>query len=450
MSPARRRGRSGTRGTVIRRGAGWAYVVDLGPDPVTGKRRQLWRGGFAAERDAWDALGDANTQLRADTFIRPTSMTVGDFLHRWLDTIKVQVKATTHANYTALAEAYVIPYIGRRKLSEIKPQTVSELYRRLHESGRTKRDTGVIMFDYWTAHRDDEQPVTARQLADRAGVSYSAGNRALARFRAGRAPATGPGLSAKTIASIHIMLRAAFNDAASEAWSLIPTNPAAYASRPRVARRAHQTWKPAELTAFLRTARTERLYPMWLLFATTGIRRSEAAGARIANLDLDDAFLSVATAHVVAAGHVHESDGKTTHSVRTFALDPITTRVLHDHLTALARERADHAATYTDHGLLFCWPDGSQIYPDTITRQFNRLVDRAGLPAIRLHDVRHTYATMALRAGLNPKVLSARLGHASVAFTLQTYTDAVPELDRAGAETVANLFLTDDLDIGLP
>jgi integrase len=113
----------------------------------------------------------------------------------------------------------------------------------------------------------------------------------------------------------------------------------------------------------------------------------------------------------------------------------------------LARERAEHGDDYRDHGLLFCWPDGSQIYPDTITRQFNRLVDRADLPDIRLHDIRHTYATIALRAGINPKTVSARLGHASVAFTLQVYTDAVPELDRVEAERVASLFLTADLDL---
>jgi len=88
----------------------------------------------------------------------------------------------------------------------------------------------------------------------------------------------------------------------------------------------------------------------------------------------------------------------------------------------LDEERLLRGGDYEDHGLLFCWPDGRPIYPETITDQFNRLVDRAGLAPITLHGVRHTYATMSLRAGVNPKIVSARLGHATVAFTLDTYT----------------------------
>jgi hypothetical protein len=90
---------------------------------------------------------------------------------------------------------------------------------------------------------------------------------------------------------------------------------------------------------------------------------------------------------------------------------------------------------------MFCWPDGRPLYPDTITEQFGKLVDRARLPQIRLHDVRHTYGTMALRAEINPKIVSTRLGHATVAFTLDTYTADVPDLDRAAAEQISGLFL---------
>ncbi len=107
----------------------------------------------------------------------------------------------------------------------------------------------------------------------------------------------------------------------------------------------------------------------------------------------------------------------------------------------LDEERRLRGGDYEDHGLLFCWAAGCPIYPETITDQFNRLVDRAGLLVITLHDVRHTYTTMSLRAGVSPKIVSARLGHATVAFTLDTYTADVPELHHAAAETVSDLFL---------
>jgi integrase len=96
---------------------------------------------------------------------------------------------------------------------------------------------------------------------------------------------------------------------------------------------------------------------------------------------------------------------------------------------------------YQDHDLVFCWGDRRPIYPDTITEQFNRLVDSAGLPTIRLHDVRHSYATIALRSGVHPKIVSSRLGHATLAFTLDQYSANVPDLDRDAAESIGGLFL---------
>jgi integrase len=105
-------------------------------------------------------------------------------------------------------------------------------------------------------------------------------------------------------------------------------------------------------------------------------------------------------------------------------------------------ERSAWGDAYPDHGLLFVYQDGRAPHPDTITARFNRLVDRASLPRIRLHDVRHTYATVSLDAGILPKIVSDRLGHASVAFTLQTYTHRSDGRDRDAAETVAALFVT--------
>jgi integrase len=90
---------------------------------------------------------------------------------------------------------------------------------------------------------------------------------------------------------------------------------------------------------------------------------------------------------------------------------------------------------------VFCWEDGRLIYPDTIIEQFNRLVKLAQLPRIRLHDVRHSYATIALRSGVHPKIVSTRLGHATVAFTLDTYSADIPDLDQRAAEDIGGLFL---------
>jgi integrase len=449
MSPAQepdagRRKRTSARrslsGSVYRRGNKWAYMVDLGPDPLTGKRRQQAKSGFESERAAWDALAEANADLRTNTYVRTSRRTVSEYLTEWLSTIEMAVKPTTFANYSTYATAYIIPFIGERKLQDIEPETINALYRKLLTSGRRRGDSNQAMYSWWKSETEAGRAVRPIDLAKRAEVSYSAATNAIRRYRAGRIPATtSAGLSPRAVASIHVMLHRALRDATKLRY--IPTNPAASAEYPRADKRPHKTWTPAQLATFLRQAHGDRFFAMWLLFTTTGLRRSEAVGALRDAVNLDAGTISLVSTRVIAAGKAQASTGKTLRSRRLLSLDPTTIEALRVHLDALHAERDAWGPDYRDHGLLFCWPDGRPIYPDTITERFGRLIERAGLPIIRLHDVRHTYATMALRAGINPKIVSTRLGHASVAFTLEVYTADVPELDRAAADQISGLFL---------
>jgi integrase len=107
----------------------------------------------------------------------------------------------------------------------------------------------------------------------------------------------------------------------------------------------------------------------------------------------------------------------------------------------LDNEREAFGTSYHDSGLLVCHPDGRPVHPDTITDRFNRLVDRAGVKRIRLHDVRHTYATTSLDAGIDPKIVADRIGHANMAYTLTIYTHQSTGKDRGAAQTVAGVLL---------
>jgi integrase len=106
-------------------------------------------------------------------------------------------------------------------------------------------------------------------------------------------------------------------------------------------------------------------------------------------------------------------------------------------------EKEAFGGIYRDSGKLMRNPDGTAVHPDTITRRFNRLVDKAGVRRIRLHDVRHTYATMSLDAGIDPKIVSDRIGHANMAYTLQIYTHRSTGRDRQAAETIAGVIFGD-------
>jgi integrase len=219
-------------------------------------------------------------------------------------------------------------------------------------------------------------------------------------------------------------------------------NPAEHASLPREQRRGRtrpKPWTVDELAAWLRVALSDRFAALWLLAATTGMRRSELAGIDRDLLDVDAGTLTIADTRIVVNGQTVESDGKTEHGVRTISLDQYTGALLRSYLVLLDREREAFGAEYPTHGKIMRYEDGRPLHADTITRRFNRLVDLAGVRRIRLHDIRHTYATLSLDSGIIPKIVSDRIGHSDLSVTFQVYGHRSTGHDREAAELVAKL-----------
>jgi integrase len=427
-------------GHVFRRGKTWSYKFDGPAEPVTGKRRQISKGGFPDENAALRAMVMAQTELAHGSYVKPSRLTVGAFLAQWLEAMREAVKPTTFTNYRDYIEAYVVPHLGRRRLQDLDVPTINAFYRRLREQGRRKADTNSRMYAYWKQETDAGRPVTPRQLAGSTDTGIHAARAAVRRYRAGRVPAhREAGLAPKTVKNIHRMLHRAFDDAVS--WRYLAFNPVVHAAPPRGRTKRPTPWTPRQVSGFLSAARSDRFYAMWVLVTTTGMRRSELAHLDRQSLNLDAGRLVITSTRVVVAGRAAESDGKSDNSRRTIALDRFTIAALRAYVEMVDDERAAWGPTYPDHGLLFVYPDGRPLHPDTITARFNRIVDRAGLPRIRLHDVRHTYATVSLDAGVNPKIVSERIGHASLAFTLQIYTHRSEGRDRDAATAVAALLV---------
>jgi integrase len=185
-------------------------------------------------------------------------------------------------------------------------------------------------------------------------------------------------------------------------------------------------------------ALSDRFAAMWLLAATTGMRRSELAGADRQLLDLDRATLAIEDTRVVVAGQTIDSDGKSNAGVQEISLDPYTVELLRTYLAVLDAEREAFGEEYdTSHGKLMRYPDGRRLHADTITRRFNRLVDLAGMRRIRLHDIRHTYAILSLDSGVHAEIVSDRIGHAHESITVQIYGHCSTGHDREAAEVVA-------------
>ena len=232
-------------------------------------------------------------------------------------------------------------------------------------------------------------------------------------------------------------MRKALNDAVKKDY--IKRNPALIATLPGEVKQQMKTWTGTELEAFLSAEEASRYHPLWMLLATTGCRRGEALGLRWGDVDLDGATATILQ-QVTSVGHETViAEGTKTGKGREVGLDARTVSVLRARKATQAAERLALGPGYRDHDLCFAKIDGEPLHPEFVSRQFVRRCQALGLPRIRLHDLRHTWATLALRAGLDVKVVSNRLGHSSVLVTLDIYTHVPHATDVAAAELVAGL-----------
>jgi integrase len=359
----------------------WFFVVDLAPDPTTGKRRQLKRRGFKTKRAAADALADVVSDTNRGLYVRPTTGTLADFMDGWLEGRRIDLRPSAFYGYEKVVRRRIIPGLGHARLTDLDAATI----------------------EGWYAH-----------LA-------TAGGR-------GGAP-----LSPKTVANVAGILSVALGDAVR--LKMLRYNPATDARLPRRERREMAAWTEAEASTFLASVADHRLHPMWRLVLATGLRRGEVCGLRWRDLDLDAGTLEVVETRVVAA-EVVTGAPKTKAGSRIIALDAGTVAAMLAWRKVQATERLAAGPAWTDHGLVFVDELGSPPHPETVTRWWNEALEATRSRRIRLHDARHTAATMALRAGVPVKVVTQRLGHADVAVTMRVYQHVTAQDDRAAADAL--------------
>jgi integrase len=253
-----------------------------------------------------------------------------------------------------------------------------------------------------------------------------------------------PRRAPSTVRSIHRVLSAALNAAVEE--QLLATNPAAKAKPPKAkvvdaeARKARRFLDADQVRTFLLSVRGHRLRAAFHLAATTGMRRGELLGLGWANVDLDGGRLVVAQTLLAPRYELTFSEPKTKHGKRSIDLDGETVAVLRAHRRRQAEERLAFGPGYDDrHDLVFRRENGKPIVPHLFSLAFQTAVREAGLPPMRLHDLRHTHVALLAKAGVPAKVIQERLGHHSAAFTLDAYGGTFPSMHREAAERVAQL-----------
>ncbi|MDX2358576.1 tyrosine-type recombinase/integrase [Dietzia sp. PP-33] len=373
----------------------WMYVVDLGTDPVTGKRVQERRRGFDRKSDADDALAKRVGEVsekRVDLTGR--NLTVSAWLDTWLEQkIANGLRPGTAASYRGHIDRYLKPLLGSKKLVDLSPADVEWLLVEIRKP----------------------RPAPAKRTRGQ--------------------HATPKPMGPATARRVHATLRSALSTAKMRRY--VTFNAAADVELPKVARHRVKPWSRDELTKFLNHANTEADGPLFEMYATTGLRRGELLGLRWADIDLNARILtvrqqltentqnmtgpacSVCGQHhgSVAFGEPKTENG---HYRRVPLLEGVVGALM-VHRLAQGELRTDHADIWVDHDLVFPRDDGTPLLPSGVSARFHDLTDAAGLRRVRLHDLRHGYVSLLLESGVDIAAISKIVGHSSIQITADIY-----------------------------
>jgi len=443
------------RGSVVKKGDRYYVKIELDPDPLTGKRRSKWHSGFRTKREAEKARVDLLSKFDRGEYVEPTQQTLADYLSEWLPAIQHTVRPSTFDSYSRNMHNHVIAYIGTTKLSRVDPITLNGLYALLLASGRrrpSRTGTGYspAVVERAQELKEEGLSLTAiaeqirRELVEASDISKNTINSLLRRQSEPKAMDHAPdGLDPRTVNYIHNILHRAFKDAVR--WGRLARNPADAADPPKAGQKSDgvKAWDASTLRSFLSQSREsgDRLHGLWVLLATTGMRRGEALGVRWSDVDLDTGRLRVVQTITQTRSKVMVGEPKTAKGRRSIALDDGTVAVLRAHRKLMLEERLLIGPDFADEGLVFHQVDGSCLRPDAISGQFLRRVRQYDLPRLTLHGLRHTWATLALEQSIHPRVVQERLGHSTIAITLGIYSHVSPTLHDEAAAAVARAVL---------
>ena len=356
-------------------------------EDVRSRRQIVVPDRYATKREAQDRL-IRELQAGADgAFVEPSTLTVGDFLRKeWLPSLEAQdLAANTVSVYTTHVEHRIAPVIGHVPLQKLTSRHVNQL---------------------------------ATHLATKEGV---------------RDRILSPATRRQALFVLSRALKAAVHA------GYIRVNPAQDVKRPKVRPREMQAWTAEELRTFLKSTRNGQLYPLWRFLSQTGLRRGEALGVRMEDIDLDAGTVTLRRQLSKSGGYAAKDGPLKAGRSRPIDLDQGTVEALRAQLQQQLADAARSGEAWEASGYVFTREDGLPWHPDVVSHRFDMAVAAASVPRIRLHDLRHTWATIALRAGIQVKVVQERLGHASIKTTMDTYTHVMPGMQRSAAELVAAL-----------
>lgn len=368
------------KGNIRKRGEkqGWQITIWTGNKKPDGKPIRHFETVRGSKADAQRRLRELLTSMDKGVYALPTRYTVQEILNQWLEGYcKTNCQQRTRDGYESVARLHLVPILGHIPLKDLQPRTIQSCYGTLCET-----------------------------------------------------------LSNRTVLHVHRVLSQALKWAVRQNY--IGRNPCELVDPPSPRGRTMCTLSAFEVSALLYSAQDSYYYPVIYTAVSTGLRRNELLGLRWRDIDLDLLSISVCRTLYKGKGRVEFKEPKTTHSRRCVAMTPKLATFLRDY-------KAERESFYWQLGvppslddLVFADIDGKPIDPSTLTHNFGRIVKSAGLSA-RFHDLRHSYASLMLAAGVHPKIVSEALGHSTVAITLDLYSHVTPGLQESAAQKLDSM-----------
>jgi integrase len=353
----------------------YEVFISQGKDPITGKYDYTWVTVRGTKKDAEKRRTELLHQLDTGTFIKPSRTTFAEYLERWLkDYVKPELSPRSCERYAGIIKKYFIPEMGDIFLTQLKPEHIQKHIRIIRDQG----------------------------------------------------------LKPETIKFHHAVIHKALQTAVK--WGLLYRNAADGVDAPKKGHTARPTWDDSEVRQFLDTAKNSVYYALFHTALFTGMRRSELLGLKWADVELGKIHVCRSLHHLKDGTYVF-TPPKSDKGNRGIDLGPESVLVLADHKERQQAIRTMLGETLGKDDLVFSTPQGAPLRPNTITRAWGILAAKAGVTPIRLHDARHTHASLMLKQGIHPKIVQERLGHATIAMTLDIYSHVAKGLQEAAARS---------------
>ena len=373
--------RANGEGSIRKRKDGrWEGRYTVGHDPVSGK--QIIKNVLGkSQAEVKEKLKQALIECEQVDYTKTGQYTVGTWLDTWYENVaQIKVRASSHQTYKGYIENHIKPYIGNIPLEKLTTMDLQKLYRKLLTKGRVDRV------------ESKKQPA---------------------------------GLSAKTVRNINQVISSAMDLAVTQ--KIIFENPTKACELPKVEHKEMQTIPLEQLEAFFKEAKETGVYEMYYIALSTGLRRGELLGLQWQDIDWKNGVIRIRRQVARVDGQIVEAPLKTKNSYRAVTISQQAIRVL-------KMQKRNTCDEY-----VFPSPNGGPISPDSVNNMLKRVLGRAGIPKIRFHDLRHTFATIALQSGVDIKTVSSMLGHFSAGFTLDTYAHVTTAAQKEAAETMGNI-----------